>query len=156
MCLASIVCASEPSLALEITPLPSEPQVQAGDLATFDRARDLITNYLRRLERIKVVTSLTRRESAPWPTGEIVPHDLRLAQVRVVILGNLALTAMICNSQQKTKRLAHKSASLIILVTGDTSHRGVGDLLRGSRSHRDSQSQSSVNFNGTDPSAARP
>jgi hypothetical protein len=80
--MASVVCSSGPSLALEIIPLPSEPQVQAGDPATFDRARDLIANYLRSLERIKVLTSLTRRESAPWPAGEIVPHDLRVAQVR--------------------------------------------------------------------------
>jgi hypothetical protein len=82
LCMASVVRSSEPSLALEIIPLPSEPQVQTCDPATFDRARDLMANYLRTLERMKVLTSLTRREAAPWPHGQIVPHDPRVAQVR--------------------------------------------------------------------------
>jgi hypothetical protein len=82
LCMASVVHSSEPSLALEIIPLPSEPHVRACDPATFDRARDLMSNYLRTLERMRILTSLTRREAAPWPAGEIVPHEMRAVQAQ--------------------------------------------------------------------------
>jgi hypothetical protein len=67
------VWASSPALALEIVPLPSEPGVTAGDLATFDRGRELIANFLRRLERIKPSVSLPDAVSL-LPAADLPPR----------------------------------------------------------------------------------
>ena len=75
------VWASAPTLALEIVPLPSEPGVKAGDLATLDRARALIANYLRRLERMKPMLSLNKLEPPPQTVGGVAPVDVRVAHV---------------------------------------------------------------------------
>ena len=79
--LSSELRGSEPTQALEIVPLPSEPTVKEGDLMTYQQAKELITDYLKLLERLKPSMMLTKREPPPQPVGEIISDEIRVAHV---------------------------------------------------------------------------